>query len=781
MNLLDLIRGFFRGAPPAPRPATRYTALAESLRRRAELLESAPPGSDWVTPWMDMFNRFSGDPINYFATYANRKWGRNFPIFQTEQELQILRAPSRVLCASNAYAIGMVNGLTSYMVGKGYDFKAELKDEKDHEHAPLADAVNAILEAFRARNQWHGGEQPPVEAEFFQRTLEDGEGLIAHWYDPDPRFKGGIVLRFVEPEQLTMPPGRSFEEWSFGVHTPRDDAQHVQGYYLYWGTNLAEGEYYAPHQITHYRRNSKRTIKRGLPDFCFGTANALNTADRLRRNMGSGAAVQSAIAGVRQHEGATPGNMADMTNLLAAYQKSNQATGQSENVEDFPDGSILDVNQFTKWIDGPSAGNNQAYVSVLAACLAGATSRWNAPAWLATSDASNMGAYTSSLVAESPFVRFVEREQPTYGQAFLRSHWLAIECYVKAHGGVLEVPRKGEDGSYTVERYTLAHIRKLIDISAEPPTVQTRNKAEEARTALDEIKAETLSVQQWCQSQGRDYEQTMANIAEHKAAHPPEPPPGMPGQPGAAPPGAPGEAPPPETAAPPEAAGAPMQGAGIGSPPTAGVAESLRENFSGIDANGHHWENGVQVAVGKQAAPHQVQAHELEPTHDVRPEELLSKARDLAAAVTAKGSQMLDALPGAKYMRQKAAQLREGLEQRYGRKQALMILAAGQILSWTSTVGSIAAGVPAVIPSAVMTAPLVALAELVRQLRKKTGRVAESLGGMTRAELLAEVKTLVESMRAGPLPAPSPAPADHTGPLDAAMYEQFRALFEAQL
>jgi N12 class adenine-specific DNA methylase len=529
MNLLDLIRGMFRGKPPAKRPENAYTKLAESLRNRATLLENAPyDGGGWVNQWLDIFQRFRDDePLaGFYSTYANRKWGKNYPIFQTEQELMILRAPSRVLAAANSYAIGMMRGLTAYTIGKGFDYKVVLRDEKDHEHTPLVTALNALLDAFHERNQWHGGEQPPVESEFFQRSIVDGEGIICHWNDPDPRYKGGIVLRFVEPEQLTMPPGKSFEEWGFGIGTPADDAQNVQGYYFYWGMTPAEGEYYYPHQVTHYRRNSWRTVKRGLPDFTFSTEDSLNTADRLRRNMGRGASIQSAIAGVREHTGATGDQMQAMQNLLSRYfamgGSGAMGTNGQAGIERFDDGTILDVNENEKWIDGPSAGNSSAYVSILSACIAGATARWNAPSWLATSDGSNMGAYTAALVEESPFVKGIQCEQLWYSKAFLRSHWLAIETYVKAHGGVIEVPKQGKDGSYTTERYNIKQIKRLVDIQCEPPSVQTRNKAEEATTALSEIQAKTLSVQQWCQSQGRDYEQTMANIAEHDAKYGPK-------------------------------------------------------------------------------------------------------------------------------------------------------------------------------------------------------------------------------------------------------------------
>lgn len=155
------------------------------------------------------------------------------------------------------------------------------------------------------------------------------------------------------------------------------------------------------------------------------------------------------------------------------------------------------------------------------------------------------------------------------------------------------------------------------------------------------------------------------------------------------------------------------------------------------------------------APPHEVKPAELlpeTPPHEVQPKELLPKdepvgtpegapapaaapdpstlprgrqlfrqARQIGAAVLATGSAALDKLPGAKYLRQKTADMVQRLEARYGRKQARAIVAAGQVLSWAATAGANAAGIPLPpIPgsSVVFYAPLVALAELHHQLNK---------------------------------------------------------------
>lgn len=66
---------------------------------------------DWITPYAELLDLTarSGDPIfTGPATYWQRRQGRNWPIYQTEQELAILRAPARLLVATNSYAQGLI-------------------------------------------------------------------------------------------------------------------------------------------------------------------------------------------------------------------------------------------------------------------------------------------------------------------------------------------------------------------------------------------------------------------------------------------------------------------------------------------------------------------------------------------------------------------------------------------------------------------------------------------------------------------------------------------------
>lgn len=78
--------------------------------------------------------------------------------------------------------------------------------------------------------------------------------------------------------------------------------------------------------------------------------------------------------------------------------------------------------------------------------------------------------------------------------------------------------------------------------------------------------------------------------------------------------------------------------------------------------------------------------------------------------------------PGA-WLKAKTQAVYAKLEQRYGRKQALAIMAAGQALGWGTTAAGAAVGVPVWLPGSSLwgAAPFAAIAEVYLQTRKLTG------------------------------------------------------------
>ena len=501
-------------------PADTATQLRES-RRRIKLLQTqiatkrlervaklyeAFDQVNWVAAYDDMLDRFRGEQsyFNYtIATSADRRYGQNIPLFRTEQELAMLRMPSRILCSANSYAIGMLEGLTSYVIGDGLQYRWAAKEGCEDVPAEALQALNAVTDEHVRRNQFHGGEQPGLEEEFFWRSCEDGEAILCH----TPREDGCTDVRTIEPEQLTARPDAPWDEYSFGVKTPRDDVQDVQGYWIFFGTNPAEGEEYDPARIVHMKRNVKRSIKRGLPDFTFDTEDAFRSASKLRRNMQLGAAIQAAIAGVRQHDNASPAQVSSFQEGLADWQTTDVVTGQQKNTQRYSPGTILDIGKGYNYVAPPSWGANAgSLVEILQAGLRAAGVRWNAPEWLASADASNNN-FASSLTAESPFVKTVTRRQRGYESALGRSCLIATENHIAHHKGFLPVPGLGKEIDWR-------ELKNKVELIVTAPSPEVRNRLEEAQANQIRVQGGWKSKQTVADEEGLDWKREQQNLTE---------------------------------------------------------------------------------------------------------------------------------------------------------------------------------------------------------------------------------------------------------------------------
>lgn len=94
--------------------------------------------------------------------------------------------------------------------------------------------------------------------------------------------------------------------------------------------------------------------------------------------------------------------------------------------------------------------------------------------------------------------------------------------------------------------------------------------------------------------------------------------------------------------------------------------------------------------------------------------------KNLAARVSA----LLDKFPGAKYVRVQAAKLNAKIVERYGRKQAMAIVASGQAISWAATGVGAALGSPVYVPSLLAMVPALAIAELHHQHQSRRSLAA---------------------------------------------------------
>lgn len=450
-----------------PTARQRREDLEEQLRvkhleRAKRILESGPATDYWLTAYSNVLDRYrDGGIISYpISQPTDRRWGSNFPFWTSEAQLALLRAQARLVVAMNPNAYGLLNGLSSYVIGSGYTYRAVAKDQGGAS-PKLAAAVQTVIDQFIRNNSWS-----EMEQELFWRSREDGEFFLRLF----PQPSGVLQVRTIEPEQVVQPPDSQFQDWSYGIHTDPDDVFAIQEYHVHYlapgGQNNPSptlGEIVPANEIIHVKVNVKRAIKRGLTDFSYDTLEAFQQAGKLRRNLGEGASVQAAIAAVRQHDTATASQVESFVQAAVDYSISDPATGRANDYQKLEAGSFLDIPKGMNYLPPPGAANAPAHLTVFQALLRSAGNRHNAPEWLTSSDASNNN-YASSLTAESPFLRNCLRLQELYKRPFMQ----VIEGAVKAAMAAGRLPE-----------YTL----QMIEIQSTAPTVETRDKAAEAAAA----------------------------------------------------------------------------------------------------------------------------------------------------------------------------------------------------------------------------------------------------------------------------------------------------------
>ena len=431
------------------------------------------------------------------STLQDRRVGRDWPIFANEVQLAIYRQPARILTQTNPYAIGLLTGLTSYVVGTGYTHRLVPKKGKTVSDGELSDAQD-FLDAFHRR----------------ERLVATGARVVLAAAAGWRVFPLGLpqrrcaVVRTIEPEQV-MPPysggstdmaalnqGETPEAWSFGLLSGLEDTQAIQAL---WFRNFVhpQGHRVPWEQIVHGKANVDRIIKRGFTDFSFDLYDALQIAGKLRKNMGIGAAIRAALAGIREHD-TTSADDAQTFVDQSAETTYNGVTGQSSRHSKIEPGSFADMPKGVKFVQPPSSPDTMAQVEILQACLRGATTRYNAPDWLASAAAAD-NTFAGALTAESPFIKFVESEQKEHS-----------ELYADVDRKVLQI---GCD----YDRLPRDLLQRL-DVIAKPPNPQARNTLQQAQENDLKLQAQVMSPQQWCEEDGRDYEETIREIREHHEA-----------------------------------------------------------------------------------------------------------------------------------------------------------------------------------------------------------------------------------------------------------------------
>lgn len=473
-----------------------------------ELIESA-----WGQP-IDGLDRFDSDwdwprrgRVGGWATgrIEDRQGGKFRPVFESEADLDTIRATADVLCETSPNAIGALKNLTNFVIGQGFVYSAAPKPKQEVDKQLVA-MVQAIVDEFLEANEWCGDR----ERELFSISRRHGEYFLG-LYDHD----GMCEVRNVAAARVKEPKGLPNYNCSttFGVETHADDLECEHGYWVQWDSLDGQLEFVESEHCEHVKINVDRGIKRGVSDF-FAVDPDMEAARTLLRNMVRGGSIQAAIAYIVEHgTGVTQGQIENLRsqNATLKYDQTSQANGtQTQYSRQLKAGQRLDVGKGQQYKGSPLASGEaaNAYVTILQAGLRSIGSRWCMPEYMISGDASNAN-YSSTMVAESPFVRNCEVEQSFYKRKFLRVIWAAVKIAAEAN---------------RFAGKTFEEIRKLVEIQVECPPVAARNALQETQRNQLLKAGGVLSDKTWAGREGLDYEQEKTNIATQPKPQPILPP-----------------------------------------------------------------------------------------------------------------------------------------------------------------------------------------------------------------------------------------------------------------
>lgn len=450
----------------------------------------------------------------------DRKEGQDRPVFETEQQLAEIRGWGRYLAGQLGAGVAIQSGLTNYTIGTGLTYKANQVKGQDVDKALIA-AVQRVLDTFADDNDWIGD----YEREIHSRSRRDGEAFVALL----PK-DGHTEAKIVEPAHVVEPLNtRELEDWlgdcdvpctwRFGVHRHLRNLERPLGHHVVYDGTGADFDYFPADDLDLALRiktglmehiktpDADRVVCRGISEY-WPVRRFLLRAEKLLGNMGEGAAIQAAIALIREWAagvgGSSSATQSQMTSMVSsqAYDRRDVSTPlgtKSRYVQKFDSGTVVDMPSGKKYHAGPLGAGASApnFTVVEQALLRYVGIRWHFPEYLISGDASNAN-YSSTLVAESPFVKSREADQRYYVSRFKRIGWKVIQIAHAAgvFGGI-----------------DFSDIEAQVELTVEAPTVASRNAVEE--TSRNKVLADSgvLSRETWAAREGLALEDEVAKGA----------------------------------------------------------------------------------------------------------------------------------------------------------------------------------------------------------------------------------------------------------------------------
>ena len=474
-----------------------YKKLSESIDRWHEV-----PVSGYQLRGNDPIYGTAYPPMpRLYTSISDRTDGRFLPYYETESDLRRMRARARGLAAFTSTAISAMESLKNYVIGPGCNVDVNVKEDGNESFADLA---KEILEETFERNDFVG----LLDAEIHNTAREDGDTFVCLYESQDD--PGEIDIEINDAEQCREPQDpRPLEEflgvtnkmnaWWYGVHTQFDLKRQKfnwrpLGYHFVYTETGDEWDYIEADRCQQWKHNVPHFAPRGISDYV-AVDGDLSREEKLRKNTAEGAAIQAAIAFVREHApGVTKDAVSSMLtdNSVLEFDRNVLTGTKRVQVEKFQPGTVKDIPNGMKYHAGPMGMlRSPVFVEIAQFMLRSIGIRWIFPEYMISGDASNAN-FASTLVAESPFVKARETDQKFERTNIRKLCWKILKM---AHG----MGRfKGADWEAVK-----ASIEILIDL----PEVASRDKLALAQTNQILHNKGLLSLHTWAAQADLDYDE----------------------------------------------------------------------------------------------------------------------------------------------------------------------------------------------------------------------------------------------------------------------------------
>ncbi len=397
----------------------------------------ADPLTEEVGRWIGNDPSFAdpsyyGNRVTPIDRVGDRASGQDRLLFNSEMDLARIRGFARNLVNEVAPAIAVLRNLVNYVIGTSWQYGAE-PIEKSSSSDPLVAAVDVFIQDWLKFNRWVGKR----DREAYRRTVRDGEALPVLSSVGD----GMTSVRFNEPSWITEPARvRDLDEWlhdklnlsdvplswSFGVVTPASDVETVLGYHIVRDSIGNDWDFIPASRAVHMKAVTDSNVKRGVSEF-HPVHHLIRSGEKVFDRAATGAIFHASLVGVKN---APPGTSeSQISGISRVSTRTDPIPGGTRQLDQMKIGAatVLTMSSGLEWMHG-SMGMQRTPIILLAgqASLRLAGTRWNMPEWMISGDASNNN-FSSSLVAESPFVKSAESEQYAFSCDVEELLWKALK------------------------------------------------------------------------------------------------------------------------------------------------------------------------------------------------------------------------------------------------------------------------------------------------------------------------------------------------------------------